>query len=50
MIIIVDTNILFSALISPNSLINKLLAYPSLPVRYITCHYVVAELFKHQAG
>lgn len=49
MIIIVDTNILFSALISPNSLINKLLAYPSLDVRYITCHYALAELFKHQA-
>lgn len=47
-IIIVDTNILFSALISPNGKISRLMSFPPNPVQYITCHYAFAELFKHQ--
>jgi predicted nucleic acid-binding protein len=47
--VIVDTNILFSALISPNGNIARLLTNPSLPIRRVTCHYTMVELFKHQA-
>lgn len=46
--IIVDTNILFSALISPNSNIARLLTNAALPIRRVTCHYTMVELFKHQ--
>lgn len=28
---------------------GKLIASPSLPIRYVTCHYALVELFKHQA-
>ncbi|MCF0055561.1 PIN domain-containing protein [Dyadobacter sp. CY356] len=46
--VVIDTNILFSALISPNSNIARLLTHTSLPIRRITCHYTMVELFKHQ--
>lgn len=49
MIVIVDVNILFSALISPNSTVAKLLIDPTLPIQRVSCHYAVVELFKHQA-
>jgi len=48
MILIVDSNILISALISPNSKLTQILAYPKLPARRISCHYLLAELFSHQ--
>jgi predicted nucleic acid-binding protein len=48
MIIIVDSNILISALISPNSKLTQILAYPKLRARRISCHYLLAELFRHQ--
>ena len=47
--VVVDTNILFSALISPSGNIAKLLTSPSLPIKRVTCHYTMVELFKHQA-
>lgn len=49
MIVVVDVNILFSALISPNSTVSKLLIDPTLPLQRMSCHYAVVELFKHQA-
>ena len=48
MIIVVDVNIFFSALISPNNRLAKLLTHPNLPIQRISCHYAVVELFKHQ--
>ena len=48
MIVVVDTNILFGALIAPNGRLAHLLAKPDLPVTRITCHFLLAELFKHQ--
>lgn len=48
MIIVVDTNILFGALITPNGRLAYLLAKPDLPVTRISCHFLLAELFKHQ--
>ncbi len=48
MIVIVDMNVLFSAIISPNGKIAKLLTDPALPIQRISCHYSFVELFKHQ--
>ncbi len=48
MIVIVDMNILFSAVISRNGRIAKLLTDPVLPMQRISCHYSFVELFKHQ--
>lgn len=48
MTVVVDVNILFSALISPNSTLAGLLTRPELPIKRISCHYAVVELFKHQ--
>lgn len=48
MIVVVDMNVLFSAVISPNGRIAKLLADSALPIERVSCHYSFVELFKHQ--
>jgi predicted nucleic acid-binding protein len=48
-IVIVDVNILFSALITPNGKLAKILTTPEFPAKRISCYYSVVELFKHQA-
>ncbi|MEO6286603.1 MAG: PIN domain-containing protein [Dyadobacter sp.] len=48
MIVIVDVNILFSALITPDGKLAKILKHPDLPIKRISCYYAVIELFKHQ--
>jgi predicted nucleic acid-binding protein len=48
MIVIVDSNIFFSALISPAKKIAEIIADPSSRVKLISCHYAFIELFKHQ--
>ena len=48
MIIIVDTNILLSACLSPNSKISEILFSPLPGIERISCYYAMAELFKHQ--
>ena len=48
MIIIVDSNILLSACISPNSKISEILFSPLPHVQRISCYYAMAELFKHK--
>lgn len=48
MIVIVDTNILLSACISPNSKINEILLIPLPNVERVSCYYAFAELFRHQ--
>jgi len=47
--IVVDTNILFSAAISPNNKIAELLFSPYPEFKRISCYFAIAELFKHQA-
>lgn len=47
MTIVIDANTLFSALITPNGKIAKILAYPSLGAKRITCHFLIVELQKH---
>ena len=49
MIVVVDVNILFSALITPDGRLAKLLKQPNLQIKRISCYYAVIELFKHQA-
>jgi predicted nucleic acid-binding protein len=49
MIIVVDANILFSALITPNGQLAKILANPTLPAQRISGHLLLTELRKHQA-
>lgn len=49
MTIVVDANILFSAIITPNGKIAQLLSYPFLNAKRISCHYVVVELQRHRA-
>ncbi|MEO6685484.1 MAG: PIN domain-containing protein [Dyadobacter sp.] len=46
--IIVDTNILFSACISPNNKIAEILFSPLPEINRISCYYTIAEMFKHQ--
>ena len=48
MIIVVDANILFSAMITPDSRIGEIIANPNSTAKMITCHYLFVELFKHQ--
>ena len=48
MIVTVDANILFSALITSNGRIAKILTDPHLVLQRVSCHYAVVELFKHQ--
>ncbi len=48
MIVTVDANILFSALISANGLMARLLTDLYLGLQRVSCHYVLIELFKHQ--
>jgi len=48
MIVVVDTNILFSACLSPNNKISEILFNPLLNVERISCYYAIAELFRHQ--
>lgn len=48
MIIVVDSNILFSACISPNSKISEILFSPLPHIQRISCYYAIAELFKHR--
>jgi predicted nucleic acid-binding protein len=49
MTIIVDANILFSALITPAGKIGDLITHPTSSHRMVTCHYAFVELFKHQS-
>jgi predicted nucleic acid-binding protein len=49
MIVVIDTNILFSACISPNNRISEILFSPLPNIERISCYYAMAELFKHQA-
>jgi predicted nucleic acid-binding protein len=49
MIVVVDTNILLSACISPNNKITEILLSPLPTIERVSCHYAFAELFKHQA-
>ncbi len=48
MIVVVDSNILFSAAISPNGKIAEILYNPLPNVERISCYYAFVELFKHQ--
>lgn len=48
MIVIVDANILFSALITPQNRIGEIIAYPASKVTIMSVHYAFVELFKHQ--
>lgn len=48
MIVVVDTNILLSACISPNNKINEILLNPLPNIERVSCYYAFAELFKHQ--
>lgn len=48
MIVVVDSNILFSASISPNGRIAEILYNPLPNVERISCYYAFVEIFKHQ--
>jgi predicted nucleic acid-binding protein len=48
MVVIVDANILFSALITPDNKIGEIIASPTANVQFISSHYAFVELFKHQ--
>jgi predicted nucleic acid-binding protein len=47
MIVVVDTNIFVSALITPNSRLARILSYHSLSIKRISSHILIAELSKH---
>ncbi len=48
MVIVIDANILFSALVTPNNRLANLLAHPKLLAKRISCHFLLAELYRHQ--
>lgn len=48
MIVVIDMNILFSAVITPDNRIGEVIAHPTAPFEKITCHYAFVEIFKHQ--
>jgi len=47
MIITVDANILFSALITPEGRLARIISNPSLQVQLVSGHYLIEELTKH---
>jgi predicted nucleic acid-binding protein len=49
MIIVVDANILFSALITPTGRLEKILSYSTFPAQRISGQMLITELLKHQA-
>ena len=49
MIIVVDANILFSAIITPNGKIAKLLGNSALGLTRLSCHFLITELHRHEA-
>lgn len=48
MIVVVDSNLLFSAIISPNNRIAEILFSPLPQLQRISCYYALVELFTHQ--
>lgn len=46
---IVDSNILFSAAITPTGKVAELMHNPSFRLERLCCYYAIIELFKHQA-
>ena len=47
MIVTVDANILFSALITPAGRLAKIISYSPLPAKLVSGHYLIEELAKH---
>jgi predicted nucleic acid-binding protein len=47
MIITVDANILFSALITPANKLARIISLPSLPIQLVSGYYLIEELVKH---
>jgi len=47
--VIVDSNILFSAAITPSGKIADLILNPRYSLEKVCCYYVFIELFKHQS-
>ena len=48
MIVTVDANILFSALITPAGKLAKIISYPSLSAQLVSGHYLIEELTRHE--
>ena len=46
--IVVDTNIIFSAILNPGSRIGKLLLNSKHHFQFYTCNFLKTELFKHR--
>jgi len=46
--VIVDTNIVFSALLNSGSRIGEILLYAKEPLQFYTCNYLQTELQKHR--
>ena len=46
--IIVDTNIVFSAILKPSGNIGKILIFPKRQVQFYSCDFLKTELLKHR--
>lgn len=46
--VVVDANIVFSALISAGNKAASVLINPPATVRFVSCHFIQIELFKHK--
>lgn len=46
--VIIDSNILFSALLKPDGRIAEILLNPAFVMDKMTCHFLYVELFKHK--
>lgn len=47
MIIVIDTNIVLSALITPSGKLANLLTHENLPAKRISSHYLIVEVSRH---
>lgn len=47
MIIVVDTNIIISALITPNGRLAEVLTYQNAPIKRVSSYYLITELSRH---
>ena len=46
--VVVDTNVVFSALISAGNRAGSVLLSPPVSVQLVSCHFLQIELFKHK--
>lgn len=47
--VVVDTNIVFSAILNSSGNIGKILIHAKKYIQFYSCHYLKEEIFRHRA-